>query len=171
MSSMKWLIGSLAGMAFICFFGHARAQLSYSGLCRATVCVAFEPLPVAHHAVLIVNGQGRLWAFEANSTGALSGALWVRFRNLSVHPLVAGSEIENVSDALAPASYYVSRIEVLSEEVNNSHLPYAPVPALWPTAANSNTFVFSVLVHLGLRPPPPPEVTPGYYNALTDWQH
>jgi hypothetical protein len=147
--------------------------------------VAFEPLgirtllpaPRGYHAVLILVDltSGRQMAFEANYSGTLGnfGYMRARTRDLEMKPLVPDSIRVLVTYAFVPAANYIKWLKAMINELNNSNVPYSPTPELRWNSANSNTFVFSALTHMGFTPPPPPNpatgVTPGYYNAL-EWE-
>lgn len=146
--------------------------------------VAFEPLgvktllpsPRGYHAVLIIIdlNSGTQMAFEGNYSGTMGnfGYLRAGTRNLQLKPLVSGSVRELVTELFVPTANYINWLQQMVNEINSSNVTYSPTPELQWNAANSNTFVFSALTHMGLIPPPPPNpvtgVTPGYYNAL-EW--
>jgi hypothetical protein len=174
---------------FYCNSAHCGQSIAS---CWTTLCVAFEPIAnqndvismlpygrtyeqqLGRHAVLLVRrNDGTFAAFEANPSRILSGSLVAGYRR--PHAFNPGTDFQPVENASAPGSYYEARITVLVNEVNadTRYLPYAATPRIGNVVVgvNSNGFVYSVLVHLGLKPPHAPWGTFGYYDALGQWRN
>jgi hypothetical protein len=139
--------------------------------------VAFEHLGAGigpstyFHAVLMIQDGAARTAFEALPSGKFPNFGWLLAgaRDLQKKPL-RNATVEQVAGATAPPSTYTREIVQLTTEINRSRIPYNPTPEIPNGAANSNTFVYSVLTFMHLRPPAAPPgylgSTPGYYAGI-----